>query len=263
MIVIQFVLEIIAVIIIIYAFVWISDHFKGILWTVVGITLLASIYWLVQDHIDGIIEFLMKLPGYAFALFKYAFIVSIICGIVTTLEAYVKEKKNKRLQSNEDKLYQALRNTFSEKDIGYIRREDALDMFSHYANKDYPPNKNFQDMLFGFIDDFEQQNFRENTTWAEPYVQYIVKMRGRSLRQLLQEVDGPLKHFAHTTPDEKLLSDALNGYIQKKGTDTPAILKNTLLNDGIILYQPTEYGIRLYNKTLGHSESEEIDFDNL
>ena len=88
-------------------------------------------------------------------------------------------------------------------------------------------------------------------------------MRGRSLRQLLQEVDGPLKHFAHTTPDEKLLSDALNGYIQKKGTDTPAILKNTLLNDGIILYQPTEYGIRLYNKTLGHSESEEIDFDNL
>ena len=75
MIVIGFVLEIIAVIIIIYAFLWISDHFKGILWTVVGITLLASIYWLVQDHIDGIMGFLMELPGYAFALFKYAFIV--------------------------------------------------------------------------------------------------------------------------------------------------------------------------------------------
>ena len=86
MIVIEFVLGIIAAIIIIYAFVWISDHFKDILWTVAGITLLASIYWLVQDHIDGIIEFLMELPRYAFVLFKYVFIGSIIYGIATTLE---------------------------------------------------------------------------------------------------------------------------------------------------------------------------------
>lgn len=243
------------------------DHFKDILAIAAYIAILIVAFWLIKefligiyglikDHMDGIIE-----------LIEYVVIGGIVLGVVGVIAGMLgdhdKAKKETRLHRNEEKLYQELRDTFTEKDIGYIRREDALDMFSHYANKDYPPNKNFQDMLFGFIDDFEQQNFRENTTWVEPYVQYIVKMGGRSLRQLLQEVDGPLKHFAHTTPDEKLLSDALNGYIQKKGTDTPAILKNTLLNDGIILYQPTEYGIRLYNKTLGHSESEEIDFDNL
>lgn len=256
-------LELIGILIAIVVVVWAMDHLKEIGCTVAGIIILIALYWLISDHIDGIIEFIKELPGYFFMLFKYGFIVLVILGILYIFEGSVLERKEKRLQNNEDKLFQALRNTFSEKDIGYIRREDALDMFSRYANKDYPAGKNFQDMLFGFIDDFEQQNFRKNTTWAEPYVQYIIRMDGRSLRQLLQEVDGPLKHFAHTTPDEKLLSDALNGYVQRKGTDTPAILKNTLLNDGIILYQPTEYGICLYNKTLGQSESEEIDFDNL
>ena len=163
---------------------------------------------------------------------------------------------------NEEKLYQELRDTFTEKDIGYIRYEDAENMFSHYAKKEYPADKNFHDMLSGFISDLEQQNFDKNKTWADPYVQYVVTMGTKSLQQLLQEVDGPLRHLVHTTPDDILLSEALNSYTERKGVDTPPILTKTTVN-GVTIYQPTEYGIRLYNKTLSHSESEEVDFDDL
>lgn len=246
--------------------VFLVSHFKDILAIAVvivilicvcwlGKELLVGIYGLIKDHMDGIIE-----------LIEYVVIGGIVLGVVGAIAGMLgdhdKAKKEIRLHRNEEKLYQELRDTFTEKDIGYIRYEDAENMFSHYAKKEYPADKNFHDMLSGFISDLEQQNFDKNKTWADPYVQYVVTMRTKSLQQLLQEVDGPLRHLVHTTPDDILLSEALNSYTERKGVDTPPILTKTTVN-GVTIYQPTEYGIRLYNKTLSHSESEEVDFDDL
>ena len=246
--------------------VFLVSHFKDILAIAVGIVilicvcwlgkeLLVGIYGLIKDHMDGIIELLKY-------VLKGGILLLVLGSIKSMLGDHDKAKKETRLQRNEEKLYQELRNTFTKKDIGYIRYEDAENMFSHYAKKEYPADKNFHDILIGFISDLEQQNFDKNKTWAEPYVQYVITMGTKSLQQLLQEVDGPLRHIVHTKPDDILLSEALNSYTERKEVDTPPILPKTTVK-GITIYPPTEYGIRLYNKTLSHSESEEVDFDDL
>lgn len=235
---------------------WAIDNAQKIVSVIGGILILAALYWLLKDHIDGIID-----------LLKYAVIgvtvIAVLCLILGFFGDYGDAKKENRCQRNEDKLIQVLSDTFNGKDIGYIRYEDVQSMFSRYANKDYPAAKTFHDILFGFIGDFEQQNFIKNETWAEPYVQRIMAMEMRTIKQLLQEVDGPLRHFVHFTPDETLLSQALDKYCQRKGNQAPPILKKDILEDGDTAYRPTEYGIRLHNKTLPHTESEEIDINDL
>lgn len=86
-------LELIGILIAIVVVVWAMDHLKEIGCTVAGIIILIALYWLISDHIDGIIEFIKELPGYFFMLFKYGFIVLVILGILSIFESSVLERK--------------------------------------------------------------------------------------------------------------------------------------------------------------------------
>lgn len=261
--ILTWILILVAVGVVISILVWIADHIEAILWAVAGIVGAGVIFWLIKYHED-VFMLLAKffLGGLIIIAIGY-FISQAANSVLSSSKNYMKVKSDGHLHQTEEKLLQKLNETASKKDIGHITMGQMQNMFSNYANKSYPENRNFYDIASKFVNDCERQNFINNKTWAEPYVQYIVKMEARSLQQLLQEVNGPLKHFMHFTPDEKLLSQKLNEYCKSKEVGTPAILTQITVN-GVTLYRPTEYGTRLYNKTLvGQEESEEVNFDDL
>lgn len=244
--------------IVISILVWIADHIKGILWGAVVIVFLGICFWLIENHITA---FMFLIGGIVIIIISYL-IWQASNTVLASSKNYMKVNSENRLQQNEEKLLQKLTDIASKNKIGFITMQDVEKMLSRYSNKKYPLDMTFSAIVAEFINDSEKQNFVNNKKWAEPYVQYIISIGVRSLSQLLEEIDGPLRHFMHFTPDETLLYKALDEYTLKKDVDTPAILTKSEIN-GTIVYQPTDYGIRLYNGTLSHSESEEIDFDTL
>ena len=244
--------------IVIAVLVWIADHIKGILLGGAGIAFLGICFWLIEEHME-VFQFLVA--GIIVIIFGY-FIWKASEKALASSKNYMKVKTENRLLKSEEKLLQKLTEITSKNKIGFVTMQDIEKMLSRYSNKKYPMDMTFCAIVSEYINDSEKQNFVNNKKWAEPYVQHIISIGVRSLSQLLEEVDGPIRHFMHFTPDETLLYSALEEYTVKKDIDTPAILSKNEIN-GTIVYQPTEYGIRLYNGTLSHSESEEIDFDNL
>ncbi len=260
--ILSWILILVAIGVVISIVVWIADHIEGVIWTVAGIAMAGIIFWLIQDHED---VFMLLAEFFLGGLLVLA-VGYMIChagnSVLSSSKNYMKAKSDDHLHHTEDELMQALNGAAAKKDIGYVTMPQMQEIFSGYANKSYPDGRSFSDIAMKFVNDCERQNFTNNKTWAEPYVQHVVQLQGRSLQQLLQEVDGPLKRFMHFTADELLLSQALNEYCQRKGPDAPPILTQTPLN-GTTFYQPTEYGIRLYSQALGQTQTEEVDFNDL
>ena len=248
---------------------WIAEHIKAIMLTILGIVILVGGYWLIENHPSEFVLLLKVLFG-GFAIFFAGYIIMFVFrkirgsarDVRDASVNYAHSKAVDRSQKSEESLLQRLNEISEKKIIGLVTMEDMRQMFSNYSQSGYLLNQKFDEVVSKFVNDSEQQNFTNNTDWAEPYVRHVISLGARSSQQLLEEVDGALRHYMHFTPDGILLYQALENYTQRKGVDVPPILTKTTIN-GITVYQATEYGVRLYNDTLDHSESEELDFDDL
>lgn len=248
---------------------WIAEHIKAIMLTILGIGILIGGYWLLENH-PSEFGLLLKLLFGGFAIFFAGYIIMFVFhkirgsarDVRNASVNYAQSKAMDRSQKSVESLLQWLAKLSEKKEIGFVTMEDMRQMLSNYSQSGYLVDQKFDEVVSKFVNDSEQQNFTNNPDWAEPYVRHIISLGARSLKQLQEEVDGALRHHMHFTPDGMLLQQALETYTQRKGVEVPPILTKTTMN-GTTVYEATEYGVRLYSGTLDHSESEELDFNDL
>ncbi len=182
----------------------------------------------------------------------------------------IEEMKLERVRAEEKLLQEktaserekALMEELDNLDVGCVTMEDMKHMLPNYAGLSYTEGKSFETIVKSFVEGEEKQHFAADGTWIDPYIRHIVTCRTRTVNQLLQEVDGDLKHIVHFADDAALLEKTLKQYTVKRGDDVPAVLRITPLKNGRNIYEPTQYGINYYANELRGKETV-YEFDDL
>ncbi len=150
--------------------------------------------------------------------------------------------------------------------LGYMNATMWRIQLPNFVEKKY--SSSFEDITKKFAEQMENQYILKNKDWFEVYKIYIVQHSGgRTVSQMLSEVNCPQLKKTHCTPNVDLLNMQLEKGLEKESKDIPALFNRTYIEKiNEYLYTPTKYLEKLYNTNLSTNDDmqkKEINYDDL
>lgn len=108
-------------------------------------------------------------------------------------------------ESNEKKLNTYLRKKCIER--GFVPIKNINDLAPDFVKKTYKTS--YSSIVTTFLSENEKNNVLSNTELVEPAVQYIKENVMADMQELMG-LNYPVLRYSHSTPDEKLIADAMN-----------------------------------------------------
>lgn len=255
---------------------------------IIAIAILGALLEFIKELLGGLFGWIGRHLSQIILVILFLGLCSQV-GVATTVVLYAigalvytlwKNLKHWIARNNERALTQHLNQNCLR--FGYMNHDSWTRALPDYANKTYPESTSFYCIVDQFASDVERQYIAsdEKLSWLDPAIRHLAQEMA-DVHQLAQVPSEGL-HYTHSTPNEKLIYDAMENLcackkignkamIQKVPLEEDAVRKDLGLRDSAAIpeYYKAAYIIsdELRNKRKDGCEnaveSEEFTFDDL